>query len=57
MGRDYKLEPAELSDLTGVSFEERNHWKLFMTQPREQIIDIKNLSTAGKEKVPCGSKD
>ena len=35
----------------------RNHWKLFMTQPSEQIINIKNLSTAGKEKVPCGSKD
>ena len=28
-----------------------------MTQPSEQIINIKNLSTAGKEKVPCGSKD
>ena len=28
-----------------------------MMQPSEQIIDIKNLSTVGKEKVPCGSKD
>ena len=32
VGRDYKLEPAELSDLTGVNFRTRNHWKLFMTQ-------------------------
>ena len=28
-----------------------------MMQPSEHIINIKNLSTAGKEKVPCGSKD
>ena len=28
-----------------------------MTQPSEHIINIQNLSTAGKEKVPCGSKE
>lgn len=28
-----------------------------MTQPKEHIIDIKNLSTNRKEKVPCGSKE
>ena len=28
-----------------------------MMQPSEQIINIKNLSSTGKEKVPCGSKD
>ena len=57
VGRDYKLEPAELSDLTGVSFEEKKSLEVIYDAASEQIIDIKNLSTAGKEKVPCGSKD